>query len=68
MTCIFMTYFERSLYHRARLNCLRHNKVRSILGLKKASIREVVAPPLFDLVPMSRGRWGEGGEARMAQW
>ena len=36
VTCIFMTYFERSLYHRNRLNCLRHNKVRSVWGLKKS--------------------------------
>lgn len=57
-----MTYFERSLYHRNRLNCLRHNKVRSVWGLKKASIREVVAPPLFDLVPMLRDGGGIEGK------
>ena len=37
--------------------------------MKKASIREVVAPPLFDLVPMLRGRWGRGvGEVGKQGW
>ena len=36
MTYLSMTYFERSLYHRNRLNCLRHNEGKKCMRSKRS--------------------------------
>ena len=59
VTSFSMTYFERNLNHRDRLNCLRHNEGKKGMKLKKpAPIRKVFAPPLFDLVPLLGSKGG----------
>ena len=61
MTCIFMTYFERRLYHRNRLNCLRHDEGKKCMSSKKSFYKRSSCPTLVRSCSHVAGTVGGGG-------